>query len=516
MKSYQTWFGEGPELSVLRMLGLFDRPAEEKAIAALLKPPAIPGVTGSLTNLSPTEWRTTLARLRRARLLAGEDAHNPGYVDTHPLVREYYSEQLRGQRTEAWRECNRRLCDYYRALAPQLPESFAEMEPLFSAVICGCNAGLYREALYDVYIPRIQRGNASFAAKVLGATGPLLTALVHFFEDGRWGSLVETTIEGQSLTPEDKLFILMQAGLYLTATRGTAAPEVRICYEHAESLCHSLNRPRLLYAALIGQWRHSLQTDKLTATMQIAKRVYSLAQERNDAGLMIGACQALACTLCFLGDFETAQRYAMSGVQIWRSGGLQPPVEEVSAPAVMCLCWEALSKSLLGEIASSRRTMPEAISLAKELNDMYGLAAALNCAGIIGSLKRDAAEVDRVASDLIELSTRHLFAQWLAAGQLFRGWARSASGRTSDGISWIEDGIRNYRATGAVLGLPFYLALKAEALYLADRTSEALEVLNEAEALAERFDQSFWCAELHRLRGVCLAAMGGADEAQIE
>jgi hypothetical protein len=42
MESYQTWFGEGPELSVLRMLGLFDRPVEEKAIAALLKPPAIP------------------------------------------------------------------------------------------------------------------------------------------------------------------------------------------------------------------------------------------------------------------------------------------------------------------------------------------------------------------------------------------------------------------------------------------------------------------------------------------
>jgi len=52
-------------------------------------------------------------------------------------------------------------------------------------------------------------------------------------------------------------------------------------------------------------------------------------------------------------------------------------------------------------------------------------------------------------------------------------------------------------------------------LYLADRTTEALEILNEAEALAERFDQSFWCAELHRLRGMFLATLG-ADEAQIE
>src|SRR6202011_2640658 len=164
MESYQTWFGEGPELSVLRMLGLFDRPAEENALGALLKPPAIRGLTESLTDLGSTEWRTILAKLRRARLLAGEDPYNPGHLDTHPLVREYFGEQLRSQLTDAWKECNRRLFHYYGTLAPQLPNSFREMEPLFSAVICGCNAGLFREALHEVYIPRIQRGNAYFAA----------------------------------------------------------------------------------------------------------------------------------------------------------------------------------------------------------------------------------------------------------------------------------------------------------------------------------------------------------------
>src|SRR6516164_10272241 len=35
--------------------------------------------------------------IRRARLLAGEDPHNPGCLDTHPLVREYFGEQLRSQ-----------------------------------------------------------------------------------------------------------------------------------------------------------------------------------------------------------------------------------------------------------------------------------------------------------------------------------------------------------------------------------------------------------------------------------
>ena len=222
MESYQTWFGEGPELSVLRLLGLFDRPADEKAFGALLKSPAIPGLTESLTNLRPTEWRTILAKLRRARLLAGEDPYNPGHLDTHPLVREYYGEQLRGQRSDAWKECNRRLYYYYRALAPQRPDSFREMEPLFLAVICGCNAGLFREALHEVYMPRIQRGNAYFAANVIGARGALLSVLVHFFEHERWGSRMEMGIKGQGLTPEDQLLVLIQAGQYLTATRGLA------------------------------------------------------------------------------------------------------------------------------------------------------------------------------------------------------------------------------------------------------------------------------------------------------
>jgi hypothetical protein len=323
MESYQTWFGEGPELSVLRMLGLFDRPTDEKALGALLKPPAIRGLTESLNDLSATEWRTIRARLRRAKLLAEEDAQNRGHLDTHPLVREYFGEQLRSQLTEAWEECNRRLFDYYQVLAPPRPDSFREMEPLFLAAICGCNAGLYFEALHEIYIPRIQRGDVFFAAKVLGARGALLSVLLHFFERGRWGSPVETGAKEHRLTAEDRLFILMQAGLYLTATRGFAAPEALTCYERAESLCVKLNRPVVLFSALRGLWRYSLVTDKLSATMQIAKRVYSLAQEQHDSALMIGTYRALAVTLYYLGDFESARENAMRGIQIWRSVGVQ-------------------------------------------------------------------------------------------------------------------------------------------------------------------------------------------------
>jgi hypothetical protein len=293
--------------------------------------------------------------------------------------------------------------------------------------------------LHEVYIPRIQRGNAFFASNILGARGALLLVLVHFFEHGRWGSPVEKGVEGESLTAEDQLFILMQAALYLTATRGMAAPEARICYERAEALSHSLNRPHLLYSALIGQWRYSLQTDKLTATMQIADHIYSLAQEQNDSAQMIGAYNALSGTLYFLGDFEAALRYAIRGVQIWRLESVQSQVQEVGASAVSVLCYEAQGKWHLGEIATSQATMAEAISLAKEMNDMHGLAVALHHAAVFAYYEGNPAEVERLASKSIELSTRHHFAHWLPQGEVLRGWARSTCGDTSEGISWIVE-----------------------------------------------------------------------------
>jgi hypothetical protein len=105
------------------------------------------------------------------------------------------------------------------------------MEPLFFAVICGCNAGMFREALHEVYIPRIQRGDAFFAAKVLGAGGTLLSVLAHFFEQGRWDSPV--VIAGRRIWPH--------AGWGTGTSRGD-----RVRFGEPVAKVSSLNRIMLL------------------------------------------------------------------------------------------------------------------------------------------------------------------------------------------------------------------------------------------------------------------------------
>src|SRR6516165_9923382 len=135
---------------------------------------------------------------------------------------------------------------------------------------------------------------------------------------------------------------------------------------------------------------------------------------------MIGACRTLAFTLYFLGDFQTALQDAMRGVRIWRSGDVQSSIEEINAPAVSCLVFGGLSEWHLGQVASCKANIQEAIALARELNDMHELAVAIIFAGFLTHLEQDLSGVERLASEVIELSTRHGFALWLAGGGIFR------------------------------------------------------------------------------------------------
>ena len=52
MAAYERWFQGEPEVAILRMVGLFDRPAEEGGIAALRAAPTIEGLTDAL--IGPT------------------------------------------------------------------------------------------------------------------------------------------------------------------------------------------------------------------------------------------------------------------------------------------------------------------------------------------------------------------------------------------------------------------------------------------------------------------------------
>jgi tetratricopeptide (TPR) repeat protein len=192
MASYEKWLGDGPELAVLRLLGLFDRPADAGSIAALRAAPVIPGLTDALRPLSEAQWQQTLAKLRRIKLLAERPAqafHQSNQtrdeLDAHPLVREYFRQRLQQTAPDAWREANNRLCGYLAKTTEEFPNTLNEMIKLFAAVAHGCEAGRHQEMWDEIYFRRIQRGEEFFSTRILGAFDSELAMLISFFEE-RW------------------------------------------------------------------------------------------------------------------------------------------------------------------------------------------------------------------------------------------------------------------------------------------------------------------------------------------
>ena len=193
MASYEEWYKGKPELQVLRVVSLFDRGAEAADIDAFRAAEPIPDLTDLLAALPAAAWNRTIRALRNARLL---NAEGPGPapaegapLDAHPLIREYFAEQLRATRPAAWQAGHRVLFGHFQAAADPQPQSLKGMAKLYRAVYHGCHAG-ERAWAFEVYWRRIAQGDDFVGLYRLGAFGEELAAMTGFFREP-WSETAE-------------------------------------------------------------------------------------------------------------------------------------------------------------------------------------------------------------------------------------------------------------------------------------------------------------------------------------
>ena len=216
MAAYEAWLAEGDDravrqLAVLRLLGLFDRPATQDCLEALRRAPVIEGLTEPLQNLSEADWNLALTDLQSAGLIKIEtpesDQSHQVTIDAHPLLREYFSTQLRNTEPNAFRAAHRRLYVYLSEIADPLPNDLPGLQPLYQAVQHGCRAGEYQKSC-NLFQKRIQRSKEYFSTYKLGLISSDLTALASFFQ--RPWSKLHTDVY-----PEQAPFLFGQVGYSL-------------------------------------------------------------------------------------------------------------------------------------------------------------------------------------------------------------------------------------------------------------------------------------------------------------
>ncbi len=387
MTSYEEWFGEGPELAVLRILGLFNRPADRDAMAALRAAPAIADLTDTLQGLSETNWQRLIAKLRRAKLIAAPNPDQPDTLDAHQLVREHFGQQLKQRCSEAWREGNNRLYEYLKQATQEFPKTLEEMTPLYAAVTYGCRAQRYQDALLEVYLPRISRGSQFYSTRKLGAISANLTALANFFEVA-WSRPIH------ALTEVNRALVAHEAGInLLTLGRLETAIE--------------LMRLSLQIYELQQDWENATkETSKIAElylklgnfdrALDFAHQCVTLAERSQSAFRRMRSKAILAHILTHLNRLPEAEIYFREAEEIQRCEEpefpylssfwgywycdlllIQGKYQEVQARAAKLFEWSSKAGSLLSQalthLAVGRADLCQAQSDALHLNDNVAL-----------------------------------------------------------------------------------------------------------------------------------------------
>jgi predicted ATPase len=80
----------------------------------------------------------------------------------------------------------------------------------------------------------------------------------------------------------------------------------------------------------------------------------------------------------------------------------------------------------------------------------------------------------------------------------------------------MRQGLTDWRATGAEIWRPYFLALLAEAYETAGQIDAGLDAVDEALLVARTTGEHWWDAEIHRLKGEGLQRQVVPDEQQAE
>jgi cellulose biosynthesis protein BcsQ/tetratricopeptide (TPR) repeat protein len=517
--------GRHVELAILRLLGLFDRPATPDCLGALREAPAIDGLTDSLVTLTDAQWNLAVKRLvqlgfveeqpweppriagyseEEARRMLNEhilagDAQPPqpaperrmagNALDAHPLIREHFARRLRESASEAWLAAHGRLYEYLRDTVPYWPEEVDGLQPLYQAVVHGCQAGRAAETLEQVYHARIQRGTsgpyAFYSTTMLGLIGADLAAVRSFFT-------VPWKQVAADLTVADQGWLLNLAASRLRASGRLdearepmrAALEIVVALEHwknAAMYAANLSELDLTLGDVVSAVRHAEQSvqhaDRNEESFGITAMRTTYADALHQAGRVAEAAERFreAETLQRNGDPTTPLLYSLRGV----------PFCDLLLAETERACWRRCLGS--GEQSFDVQTLAEVehratTALALAMRNQWLLAAAL---------------------DNLTLGRVEFFRAILGTPPLDSAHSR------------LEAAVQGLRQAGAMHHLPRALLTRAWLRVLQGNPAAARADLDEAQQIAERGPMRLFLADVH-LHRARLFFRENRDEAREE
>jgi TolB-like protein/class 3 adenylate cyclase/predicted ATPase/Flp pilus assembly protein TadD len=447
----------------------------------------------AVSSLPEDELQRSLAHLVASELVSQRGAPPEAvYSFKHALVQDAAHDSLL---RNARRQLHARIAEALEADFPEITESQPELLAQHYT-----EAGLVEKSV--AYWGKA--GHRSTARSAMAEAAAQ-------FQKGL-GQLV--LLPDSSERQRQELGFLSGLGAALVAVRAHAAPETGQAYARAGELWEQLGSPSEFLHIAYGQLRNHLYRGELDLAQRLAGDLLNLSQRNHSAGLVLGH-ESSGRNLMFVGSFASARSHLEKVLALYDPISHRSLVPQVGFhPQVWSQAYLGIVLFCLGFPDQALAQSNAAVAEARRLAHAPPLAASLAIGSALHAQARDDAALKERADELVAVTTERGLPFWGVVAALYRGWVKIKSGDAAEGTSLLCDGLSAFRASGAVLWLPYFLAFRAMACEIAGQIEEALTFLDDALQIMERTGGRWIESELNRLKGQLLLRQGHTDAAE--
>ena len=315
---------------------------------------------------------------------------------------------------------------------------------------------------------------------------------------------------------QQELDLQMALGTSLMLTRGFAAPEVESTFNRALELCRQVGETPQLFSALWGvMYFYGVRSPGVKS--ELAEQLFQLAQSEGDQTQRLVAHRVLGSQLVLQAKYTEGLELLQQGLALYdREQHRSLAYVYGQDIGVVCQQWSAWTLWFLGYPDQALNMSREAVLLAREtshpMTEVYVAVFTAMFHRFRGEMEPAIELAERAAKEAADQG----FGLFLASANVLRGSLLTADS-VEDGIALMHEGLAGWRATGAGLFVPFYLALLAEAYGEAGQAAEGLAALDEALTIVDKGGKDgerLWDAELCRIKGELL--LGSSHDVQAE
>ena len=263
-------------------------------------------------------------------------------------------------------------------------------------------------------------------------------------------------------------------------------------------MSQSTGQTSQLFQILWGQWINYASRSEHGTARELGEQCLRLAQDANDAALLIEAHHALGVSSINEAEFAKGLDHLDQAIVLY-----DPQQHASNAytygqdPAAICHIHAGHALWTLGYPDQALKRTNEGLALGRKLAHPRNLATIATFAGLVQQFCRNASALAELVEPAVKLSSEYNFAFTKGMGTILGGWALTQMGRREDGIAQMRQGLEVFRITDAVHLTPYFFSLLAEAYGDAGRPEQGLDLFADMDPARE----PFWEAELHRIKG---------------